>query len=455
LHSGVFHLKSKRLVLATWSVFVAQFAWAESGRLNFNADLGLETPVSGRFGTYLGPTLSGQAYGVKLLLAADYQIKPPFALEFSLGLGPQFVPAIINQANGSAFASSTVATFFVGVGPRFRFLDDSSGYLNEKASAAGNLWASLHVGLHGYDGVRFGVDAAAGYQFSLHRPFSIGPFVRAALLFDDGPRGANFLVTIGAAASFEIVPLTVAPDSDGDGLSDESETSNHLTDPRRADTDGDGLFDGLEIDTRTNPREEDTDGDGMGDGQEDKNQNGRVDRGETDPRKADKVKSADPSEEMGIDLTEPSGVADEDSDGVSDSQDQCPRTAARLTVDAKGCVVIGKAFVLEGVTFASGKSAILPESARVLEQALETLKKNPKISVEIGGHTDNQGRPAANLTLSKARAEAVKAWLVKNGLPAKRITGTKGYGASKPRAGNDSAEGRAKNRRIEFRRSDG
>jgi outer membrane protein OmpA-like peptidoglycan-associated protein len=425
---------------------VATAPHAESGKLNLNADLGLE------------------AYGVKLLASADYQVFAPLAVELALGIGAQFIPQIINEVNGGGYAQTAVPTFYVGVGPRLRFLDDTSGYSNENGKSDGDLWASLHIGLHGYAGLRFGIDAAAGYQWSVYRPLSIGPFIRAALLFDNGPRGADFLLTVGAAASIELIPLKTSPDTDGDGLSDELELSKYLTDPKVKDTDGDGINDGLEVQTKTDPLSVDTDGDGLRDGEEDRNHNGRVDRGETDPRKADgpevPVAAKKPAADDGLDLTEPEtptaakGPNDEDSDGVPDAKDKCLHTAPNLTVDTKGCVVIGKEFVLEGVTFASGKSTILPQSERVLEQALSTLKENPSITVEVGGHTDSQGGAASNATLSKARAESVKAWLIGHGLPAKRITGTKGYGPSKPRATNATLEGRAKNRRIEFKRSD-
>jgi outer membrane protein OmpA-like peptidoglycan-associated protein len=452
------------------AVFVALLtslvASADSGKLNVNVDLGVAMPLTGRYGSQSTSTYSAQSYGIHLLAGIDYQISPPIALELQLGLGAQFLPPAISYSNNLPYKPSTFIPFFVGIGPRFRFLDDTSGYANEKGKPDGDLWASLHVGLHSFGTLQFGVDAALGYQWSVLRPLSIGPFLKGAVLIDTDPgnKGAQFVMTVGAAASFELIPLKQIIDTDGDGLADELEVSKYLTNPEMKDTDGDGLPDGLEVETKTNPRSIDTDDDGLKDGEEDSNKNGKVDSRETDPRKADMPEGPPtppplppvvaPTEATGLDLTEEAPSNDTDSDGVENTKDKCPDTAPKLTVDAKGCVVIGKSFVLEGVTFASGKSTILPQSAKVLEQALATLNDNPEIKVEVGGHTDSQGKPAANAKLSQARADAVKTWLINHGLAGKRISGTKGYGAKNPRATNATADGRAKNRRIEFKRTD-
>lgn len=453
-------------IAATCTLLTSLVANADSGKLNVNVDLGVAMPFTGRYGTQSTSSYSAQSYGVHLLAGVDYQIAPPVAIELQLGLGAQFLPPAISYSNSLPYAASTLVPFFVGIGPRFRFLDDTSGYANEKGKLDGDLWASLHLGLHSFGRLQFGVDAALGYQWSVLRPLSIGPFLRGAVLIDTDPgnKGAQFIMTVGAAASFELMALKQIVDTDGDGLADDLETSKYLTNPEMKDTDGDGLSDGLEVETKTNPRSTDTDGDGLKDAEEDSNKNGKVDARETDPRKADMPEGPPtpppappveaPTEATGLDLTEAPPSNDTDADGVANDKDKCPDTAPKLTVDAKGCVVIGKSFVLEGVTFASGKSTILPQSAKVLEQALATLNQNSEITVEVGGHTDSQGKPAANAKLSQDRAEAVKAWLMNHGLPGKRITGTKGYGAQKPRANNATADGRAKNRRIEFRRTD-
>jgi OOP family OmpA-OmpF porin len=89
-------------------------------------------------------------------------------------------------------------------------------------------------------------------------------------------------------------------------------------------------------------------------------------------------------------------------------------------------------------------------SEAVLEKAYSALFAQPGVTVEIVGYTDDIGDPAQNELLSLRRAESVKSWLVKKGIPAWRLT-TVGKGPREPLAPNDTPEGRARNRRIEFR----
>jgi outer membrane protein OmpA-like peptidoglycan-associated protein len=104
----------------------------------------------------------------------------------------------------------------------------------------------------------------------------------------------------------------------------------------------------------------------------------------------------------------------------------------------------------QGILFATGKAELQPESRPVLKEIASTMKKYGDLKILIEGHTDNVGAAASNLTLSDARAAAVKAALVSDfGLDAARIT-TKGFGDTKPAAPNGSAVGRAQNRRVEI-----
>jgi OmpA-OmpF porin, OOP family len=105
--------------------------------------------------------------------------------------------------------------------------------------------------------------------------------------------------------------------------------------------------------------------------------------------------------------------------------------------------------VTHAITFDTGSDVIRPESGPTLRKILAILQENPSLTFEIQGHTDNQGGDKVNGPLSEKRAQAVKAWLVKEGIAASRLT-TKGLGATKPLKPNDTAEGRAENRRVEF-----
>jgi OmpA-OmpF porin, OOP family len=119
-------------------------------------------------------------------------------------------------------------------------------------------------------------------------------------------------------------------------------------------------------------------------------------------------------------------------------------------VDATVCQqlfadLLGKA----RIRFESGKAEVVADSAGLLDRLIETALRCPNTSIEIAGHTDADGEEAANQTLSEKRAQAVSDYLVKAGLPANRFSSV-GYGATQPIAGNDTDQGKAQNRRIDF-----
>jgi OOP family OmpA-OmpF porin len=101
------------------------------------------------------------------------------------------------------------------------------------------------------------------------------------------------------------------------------------------------------------------------------------------------------------------------------------------------------------IRFAPKRADIDPDSAGVLDHLIETALRCPNANIEVAGHTDADGEDAFNQALSEKRAQAVIDYLVKAGLPATRFTAV-GYGATQPLAGNDTDEGKAQNRRIEF-----
>lgn len=106
--------------------------------------------------------------------------------------------------------------------------------------------------------------------------------------------------------------------------------------------------------------------------------------------------------------------------------------------------------ITEQIKFRFGLSALDPVSDPVLEAVLKLMQANSNIEkFRIEGHTDNKGTPALNQKLSAARAAAVADWLVKRGIDRSKITST-GFGLDKPIDTNDTEEGRANNRRVEF-----
>ena len=96
-----------------------------------------------------------------------------------------------------------------------------------------------------------------------------------------------------------------------------------------------------------------------------------------------------------------------------------------------------------------GTTKLLEESYSGLNVVVGFLNDNPKIEIELNGHTDNRGDSKKNLVLSQQRVDVIKKYLVSKGINAKRIKG-KGYGDSRPIATNDSEESRKLNRRVEF-----
>lgn len=123
---------------------------------------------------------------------------------------------------------------------------------------------------------------------------------------------------------------------------------------------------------------------------------------------------------------------------------------AAAPVDATVCQQLFSELLGKGtIRFESGRSSLDPDSAGLLDHLVETALRCPTANIEVAGYTDSDGDSAANQALSEKRAQAVVDYLVKAGLPASRFTAV-GYGSTQPIAANDSEEGKARNRRIEF-----
>ncbi|MEJ0081846.1 MAG: OmpA family protein [Puia sp.] len=132
---------------------------------------------------------------------------------------------------------------------------------------------------------------------------------------------------------------------------------------------------------------------------------------------------------------------------------KCVVTNIRIA-EGGGMNMIGQKFtetkiVTHGIHFDVDKSTIRPESMGTLNMIAQILKDNPDLKFDIEGFTDNSGNPAHNLSLSQDRANAVKAQLISMGVSAARLT-AKGFGDTKSISDNNTSEGRANNRRVEF-----
>ncbi len=274
-----------------------------------------------------------------------------------------------------------------------------------------------------------------------------------ALLEEVAAAGGGYVkpaseLTSSAAMTSFVIDAFLWPDDDSDGVPNHLDKcpdtpKNVKVDAKGCplDADGDGVPDyldkcpgtpkGVTVDTAGCPI--DSDGDGV-------------------PDSLDKC----PGTPRGIKVDAKGCPLDSDGDGVPDSLDKCPGTIRGVPVDKAGCPikgieVMGDEWMVRGkVLFALNKATIRPEAAEVLLKVAGFLKKNPQYMVEIQGNTDNTGAMAWNMQLSQMRADAVKAHLVSNGVAGGRLT-TKAFGPNEPIAPNNTAEGRARNRRVDFK----
>ncbi len=121
-----------------------------------------------------------------------------------------------------------------------------------------------------------------------------------------------------------------------------------------------------------------------------------------------------------------------------------------LHVSASEQGVLDSTLANRTIAFETGSATLTPQGRAILDQLAAVIAKMPNNSFEIIGHTDNSGSRASNIALSQARADAVKGYLVTKGIAPQSMT-TMGAGPDQPIASNDTDEGRARNRRIEFR----
>lgn len=157
-----------------------------------------------------------------------------------------------------------------------------------------------------------------------------------------------------------------------------------------------------------------------------------------------------PNTAAGIQVNAQGCELDDDGDGVVNSMDACPNTTAGAKVDAKGCALklTRTESISLSVTFASNSDLIEARHNSELAKVAKFMKEYPTVSGVIEGHTDDTGKASYNMTLSQRRADAIVNELVSEfGVAADRLS-AKGYGEEQPIASNDSAEGRQQNRRV-------
>jgi len=219
------------------------------------------------------------------------------------------------------------------------------------------------------------------------------------------------------------------------------------------DNDADGLLDRQDR-CPLEPEDEDgyQDSDGCPDPDNDKD--GILDVSDRCPNEAESNNGY--QDEDGCPDSEP--ILDTDGDGYNDDVDRCPYDAEDFDgeEDEDGCpdkrVVIENNFIKikEKIYFEFGKSAIQSRSFSLLDEIAETIAANPQLKkVRVEGHTDSKGSEMANLKLSQARANSVMKAIAARGVERDRLDAA-GFGEIRPIETNDTDEGRAANRRVEF-----
>jgi OmpA-OmpF porin, OOP family len=165
-----------------------------------------------------------------------------------------------------------------------------------------------------------------------------------------------------------------------------------------------------------------------------------------------------PEDKDGIQDEDGCPEQDADNDGVPDGEDKCPTTPGKASkvAEKNGCPSLisfnddGEIKLLEPIQFDTAKSTIKAVSFPILDEVVALMNSRKDLKVGVYGHTDSVGSDAMNLQLSKDRAASCVTYLVKHGITASRLQ-SEGFGETKPITTNETAEGRAKNRRTEFK----
>ncbi|MEJ2055120.1 MAG: OmpA family protein [Calditrichaceae bacterium] len=326
-----------------------------------------------------------------------------------------------------------------------------------------------------YERLQYAVPAGIGIAVFLNEYISLDAEALYHYSFTDyiddmkqGNSDDGFLTVSGGLSVY----FGKAKDSDGDGIPDKIDKAPRLPEDFDGFQDEDGApdldndKDGIpDYDDKAPLEPEDQDGfqdqDGVPD--LDNDDDGIIDANDACPGTDATVENGIDTEEDfdGFEDSDGCPDLDNDKDGIPDTEDQCPDQAENFNnfQDEDGCpdekdemsMGKGEALILEGVNFASGSATLTTNAKRILDKAVEVLKKNPDMELEIRGYTDNTGSYQGNVNISRRRAESVKAYLVLNGIYPTRLI-VKGMGPENPIAPNTTAEGRAKNRRIEFYR---
>jgi OmpA-OmpF porin, OOP family len=399
--------------------------------LKFGLGAALFAPTGNRNG------FAGDGYTSGSLYAASELDFGKFFL--SGNLGPHFRP------NGSIGGSQ--GNLYLGTDLRWAF----GAYLplrEGKVRLGGELWGTTGMSSVNDENKFFAGDNTA-LEWLAQGRFTIDPRDRVYVQVGAGTR----LSTGYGAADFRILGSigTYAPLLDFKAKAPARKvTITPDVDDYDRDTDGDGYPDSVDAcptEKEDGKPPQSTDGCPGG---SDRDGDGIPDVDDQCPDKAedkDKVQDEDGCPED-----------DADGDGIPDVQDKCPTEPGKRSPIAEkfGCPSLiemgsdGSVQLLKPIEFETGRAVIKPISFPILDEVLDLLKGRPTMRIGVYGHTDSKGTPANNLRLSKERAAAVRNYLLGKGVAAARLV-SEGFGQTKPVAPNETDEGRAKNRRVEFK----
>jgi len=323
---------------------------------------------------------------------------------------------------------------FLGVGGGYTWLDNiGAGTLNGR------------LGLRFWVSEKLGVEAQSTYKHSFEDYLPKHFQHSVSLVFKFGGKDTD---DDGIYDNEDACPeeaglemFNGCPDSDGDGIQDSQDNCPNTAGLAEfngcPDSDGDGVIDGDDKCPQVAGLKSldgcpDADGDGVADGDD------------------NCPNEAGPAANNGCPWP------DTDGDGILDKDDKCPNEAG--VAENNGCPEVKPTEEVmktlneyaRTILFNTGKASIQKQSEEVLEAMIAIFKEYPQATFAINGHTDSVGAKSMNQALSDRRANAVRDYLIANGIDSSRLT-AQGFGESKPIATNNTRAGRAENRRVEVK----